>query len=98
MPGQRSVPRRRPRDSWTPRIIGIAVVLAAAAVAAAVAALSAAAAPPRHPRALPGRVQSVQTAGLVSSGLPAAGGPGPAEQLQASANGLSFAPVPPAEL
>ena len=92
------MPRRRSRGSWTPRIIGIAVVLAAAAVAASVVLLSPAARPARPPRPLPGRVQSVQTAGLVSGGPPAAGKVPAAQQLLASSSGLAFSPVPAAEL
>ena len=73
-------------------------MLAAAAAAASVALLSPAAPPARHLRALPRRVQSVQTAGLVSAGPPAAGKLPAAQQLVASSSGLDFAPVPAAEL
>jgi hypothetical protein len=66
MPGQRRIPGPRTRGSWLPRLagIGVIVLLAAGGVAAYLVSLHPAAA--RHATALPTRVLSSQTVGLVA--------------------------------
>ncbi|MGO9081163.1 MAG: RICIN domain-containing protein [Streptosporangiaceae bacterium] len=97
MPGQRSVPRRRARGSWTPRIIGIVLVLAAAAAAAAAILLASPGRAAGHANRLSAKVRSVQASGLVDPGPPGGSTDAP-QALQATAAGLVFAPVPRSQL
>jgi hypothetical protein len=90
MPGQRSGGRRRTRGSWTPRIVGLSLVVLLAAGGAAAALIARTHAPPAG-RALPTRVRASQPAGLVNPGPPGRAAP---QMLLASAAGLVFRPVP----
>jgi hypothetical protein len=96
----RAAAARRTRGSWTPRIAGISAAVVIACGGAIIYAVASPAGTGRTTAALSGRVQSVQTVGIIGQ---AGGAVGEASMLRmlavpAGRHGLVFAPIPAADL
>ena len=98
MPGQRHTAGPRARGSWLPRLAGLAavVLLAAAAVTGYLLAFHPAAT--HHAAALPTRVVSYQSVGLVVAGTEPGSSASQLLQLVAPSGTLQFSPLPQAQL
>lgn len=97
MPRPRAAVTRRTRGSWTPRIVGISVAVLVAcggAVAYAIASPAGAA----RTEQLSGRVQVVQTVGIISQIGGPVGDPAELRMLSVAGSGLRFAPIPASDL
>lgn len=91
-----AVPRRT-RGSWTPRIAGISVAVLVAFAGAIAYAIASPAGASRDDQ-LSGRVQSVQTVGIISQVGGAVGDPAQLRMLSVGGAGLRFAPIPASDL
>jgi hypothetical protein len=98
MPPPRVSGTGRTRGSWTPRIVGIGAVVLVAVGGAIAYAVASSASASRPSAQLPTRVQSVQTVGIIGQVTDPAGGSTPLRQLNVTAAGLQFGPLPPATL
>jgi hypothetical protein len=97
MPGQRRSAGKRARGSWLPRLAGLGVVLAVAAGAATAYVLAFHPAAPHRTAALPTRVISYQTVGLVTTGAQPGTTANQLLQLEYQNGALDFTPVAQAQ-
>jgi hypothetical protein len=91
MPGQRRSAGPRPRESWLPTLAGLGVVVLLAAGAATAYLLAFHPGSAHHPRALPTKVLSYQTVGLVTQASGTGGSPGQFAQLLGAGGAAQFA-------
>jgi Ricin-type beta-trefoil lectin domain-like len=98
MPHPRISATGRTSGSWTPRIAGISAVVLVAVGGAIAYSVASSASASRSSTQLPGRVQSVQTVGIIGQVTDAVRGSTPLRQLNVTSAGLQFGPLPPASL
>jgi hypothetical protein len=91
MPGQRRSAGPRPRESWFPTLAGLGAVILLAAGGATAYVLAFHPGSPPRPRALPTKVLSYQTVGLVTEAAGPGSPPGQFAQLLGTASGARFA-------
>ncbi len=98
MPRPRAAATRRTRGSWTPRIVGISVAVLVACGGGRRLRHRQPGRRGAHAEQLSGRVQVVQTVGIIGQIGGPVGDPAELRMLSVAGSGLRFAPIPASDL